>query len=85
MLSCRQVAVLLSQDIDDELGAFRKLKLKCHLLICRFCRRLRGQLLLQKRAAQMAGEEEGPLPPDVEGLILPQASRHRIKSLLREH
>lgn len=84
MLSCKKAAVLLSQDIDGELGAIAALKLRSHLLICRVCRVLRGQLFLQKRAAHLAGEEDGALPPHVEEVALPEVSRQRIKDLLAE-
>ncbi len=84
MLSCKDVAVLLSQDLDGELGSLQALKLRCHLLICRFCRRLRRQLLLQKRAAQKAGTEDIALPPDIAGQSLSETSRQCIKDLLQE-
>lgn len=83
MLSCEEVAVLLSQDLDNDLGTLGKLKLRCHLLICSACRILRGQLFLQKQAAQMAGEEESPILDCMEKHTLTEASRQRIKELMR--
>lgn len=84
MLSCKKAAVLLSQHLDDELGPFGKFKLRCHLLICVTCRILRRQLFLQKQAARMAGEEEGPILNCVEELTLSEASRQRIRDLLHK-
>lgn len=82
MLSCKKAAVLISQDIDDELSAIGKLKLRCHLFICQVCRTLRKQLQLQRLAAKTAAEQEHLIDPAAGRLA--DESRERIKAALRE-
>jgi hypothetical protein len=83
MFSCKKAAVLLSKELDAELGRGGMLKLKCHLLICRACRTLQRQLHLQKHAARMPGEEDAPSSTQNQGTTLPESSRQRIKDLLK--
>lgn len=44
MLMCQDVATLASDYIDDELGTVKRLAVSAHLLMCRHCRSLIGNL-----------------------------------------
>ncbi len=44
MLMCQDVATLASDYIDDELGPVKRLAIGAHLLMCRHCRSLIGNL-----------------------------------------
>ena len=44
MHSCRRVAELLSQRLDEPLGAIDELKLRLHLSLCGNCRNVEKQL-----------------------------------------
>lgn len=44
MHSCRRVAELLSQRLDEPLGAIDELKLRLHLSLCSNCRNVEKQL-----------------------------------------
>lgn len=44
MLMCKDVATLASDYIDDELGTVKRLSIGAHLLMCRHCRSLIGNL-----------------------------------------
>jgi hypothetical protein len=44
MHSCRRVAQLLSQRLDEPLGAIDELKLRLHLKLCGNCRNVEEQL-----------------------------------------
>ncbi|MBS3805384.1 MAG: zf-HC2 domain-containing protein [Oleiphilaceae bacterium] len=57
MLSCRGLAHIASDYIDDELGTVNKLSVRMHLLMCPHCRTFMGNLrasaaLLEKHSAQ---------------------------------
>jgi predicted anti-sigma-YlaC factor YlaD len=42
--SCKQIAMLLSQALDEPLGVMDQLKLKFHLSICGDCRNVEQQM-----------------------------------------
>jgi len=44
MHSCRRVAELLSQSLDEPLGLFDTIRLRMHLAICGNCRHVEEQL-----------------------------------------
>jgi predicted anti-sigma-YlaC factor YlaD len=44
MLSCRGLAAIASDYIDDELGTVKKLSVRMHLLMCPHCRTFIGNL-----------------------------------------
>ena len=50
MLSCKQVARLLSQGLDRELGFSERVRLRVHLAICDGCTNFRDQLALLRAA-----------------------------------
>ena len=51
MHSCRRVAELLSQRLDEPLGAIDELKLRLHLKLCGNCRNVEKQLSGVRAAA----------------------------------
>ena len=46
MLSCKDVTRLLSESMDHSLPVGRRVGVRFHLLICKFCARYERQLLL---------------------------------------
>jgi predicted anti-sigma-YlaC factor YlaD len=50
MKTCKEVAVLLSQDVDGELTAVDKKILQAHLAICDTCRQVLRQLRQMEKA-----------------------------------
>ena len=46
MLTCREVATMLSQDVDGDLSAFDRTTLLAHLAICKTCRQIKRQFQL---------------------------------------
>jgi len=81
MLSCKDVTKLVSESMDRSLPLGKRIGVRLHLLICRFCERYRRQLLLLREAARhlaLAGETPGePLPES----LSPEA-RDRIRRAL---
>ncbi len=82
MLSCRDVAVLLSKDADRELSRGEWLRLKGHLLICSSCRRIKRQLQRLRTATAEYGEDLENAAPNGAGLS--EQARAAIKARLEE-
>ncbi len=83
MLSCKDVTRLISLSMDRSLPLGRRIGVKFHLLICRFCARYERQLLLIRETVRqlVAGEETagGPFPG-----ILSEDARERIRQSLHK-
>src|SRR5690349_10797281 len=77
--SCRQVARLQSDRLDQELGLSQRVGLRFHLLVCSWCRRYGKQLRFLQRAVhehpdEWAAAQSPSLSPE---------ARQRIKRALR--
>ncbi len=48
MHSCKRVAQLLSQSLDEPLGRFDRLRMRIHLSLCGNCRHVEQQMLAMK-------------------------------------
>ena len=61
MLTCKQATHLLSERQDRKLGFGSRLALRLHLLICRGCRVVAGQIDFLRRAMhrRSTGSEPG--------------------------
>ena len=82
MLSCKDVTRLISESMDHSLPLGKRIGVRVHLLICRFCARYERQLLLLRETArQLVATEEGPResPEDT----LPEEAKERIRRSLR--
>lgn len=78
MHSCKRVAELLSQRLDEPLGAIDELKLRLHLSLCGNCHNVEKQLSgvhtaaadlfsgahdLEEETETSPGSPSGPVPP----------------------
>lgn len=52
MISCKDVALELTESLDTTISLPRRIRLRLHLAICKECQRLRGQLILLREAAK---------------------------------
>jgi len=55
-LTCKEVARLVSEGLDQELPAERQALLRAHLAICRGCDSLRERMAFLRRAMRKAAE-----------------------------
>jgi hypothetical protein len=82
MLSCKDVTQLISGSMDRSLPLGKRIGVRIHLVMCRFCARYKRQLLLiRETVRRLASMEETP-----EGLFpgaLPEDARERIRQSLR--
>jgi hypothetical protein len=81
MLSCKDVTQLLSESMDATLPVGKRIGVRLHLLICKFCARYKRQLLLiRETARRLAAIEEAPGLPV--GETLSAEARERIRKTL---
>ncbi len=55
MISCKEVATLLSTDQVASQSIWQRLAVRTHLMVCRHCRRFARQIALMKRGAAALG------------------------------
>lgn len=69
MLSCKEVCYMVSESQDGQLPWRKRLRVRAHLLICKACQRMAGQMTLLRTAARRYGStREEPLPSEQERL-----------------
>lgn len=85
MLNCRDATKLLSESLEKPLPFSRRLGLKMHLLMCRFCSRFEKQIMFMqkvlRRYEKQRLEEDTPSPDSPS--LSPEA-RERMKKALRD-
>jgi len=82
MLSCRDVTRLISESMDRSLPLRKRIGVRVHFLICRFCARYERQLLqIREMARHLASMGEHPGEPY--GETLSAGARERIMKSLQ--
>ena len=79
MKTCKEVATLLSQDIDEELSTLNRVVLQAHLALCGVCRQIHRQLCLLEQALKK--RDEVGVPDTTHGLS--EDANVRLKQALR--
>lgn len=74
MYSCKRVAELISQGLDEPLGLVDQMLLRMHLSLCNNCSNVEQQLLAMRSlsepeapCAARAAEGDRPAPPEAGG------------------
>jgi hypothetical protein len=81
MLSCKDVTRLLSESMDASLPIGKRIGVRLHLFICKFCLRYKRQLLLiRETARRLAAIEDTPGLPTEE--LLSEEVKDRIRKSL---
>ena len=63
MMKCREISRLVASEGATELGLFKRLELRIHLLMCHHCRRYFEQIRgLGRGARELAAQD--PCPPE---------------------
>jgi hypothetical protein len=82
MLSCKDVTKLLSESMDRSLPLGKRVGVRLHLLICKFCARYERQLLLiRETARRLAATVEAP--GESFGGTLSEEARERIRKSIK--
>jgi len=81
MLSCKDVTQLISRSMDTSLPVGKRIGVRIHLLICRFCARYEKQLLvIRETVRRVVAAEELPGGPSAGALS--EDARRRIRQSL---
>jgi hypothetical protein len=82
MLSCKDVTQLISKSMDTSLPIGKRIGMRLHLLMCKFCSRYEQQLLLIRETVRfiVATEEKPGEPP---GETLSEEAKERIRKSLQ--
>jgi hypothetical protein len=82
MLSCKDVTKLVSESMDHTLPLGKRIGVRLHLIICKFCTRYARQLLLiRETARRLAATMEAPGEPFRETLSV--EARERIRESIK--
>ena len=82
MLSCKDVTRLVSESMDRSLPLGKRIGVRLHLLICKFCARYERQLLvIRETARRLATTLEAP--GETFGETLSGEARERIRESIR--
>ena len=81
MLSCKDVTKLVSESMDRSLPLGKRVGVRLHLLICRFCERYRRQILLLRETARHLAHA-GEMPGEPFSETLSPEARERIRRSL---
>ncbi len=82
MLSCKDVTKLLSESMDASLPIGKRIGVRLHLLICKFCLRYERQLLLIRETARRLAAIEDSYG-SAAGDLLSEEAKERIRKSLR--
>jgi len=83
MLTCKDVTRLISESMDRSLPLRKRIGMRVHLLICKFCARYERQLLqIRDLVRQLVAAEESPGDPY--GETLSEEARERIGKSLQQ-
>jgi hypothetical protein len=78
MLSCKDVTQLISESMDTSLPVGKRIWVRIHLLMCKFCARYERQLLLiRETVRRLVGTE------DRTGESLSEEAKERIRNSLK--
>lgn len=83
MLTCKETTYLISQSFDRELSFGERLRIKMHLLMCRFCSRFNKQLRLIRALTNSIAQKEqtGPLAGLSDETLSLEARNRIIKAI----
>lgn len=80
---CNEIVKLVSEEMDHPLPLLRRLSIRLHFLICKWCERYRQQLIFIRSAMRQHPDKlEGQDQP-TPSTLSPEA-RERIKRILRQ-
>jgi hypothetical protein len=82
MFSCKEVSQLLSESMDRSLPIYQRMLMRLHLLMCKYCARLKEHfeaLKIASRQEELYGNELD------ESRVLSHDGKERLKKFLKNH
>jgi hypothetical protein len=81
LLNCKEISHLVSQSMDTKLPLQKRLGIKFHLLICRYCDRYAKQLLIMRNTIHAFSDvNDGPPLKTMSG-----ERKERLKEMMRHN
>lgn len=83
MLNCREISRLVSEEVDRDLPLMRRMSIRLHLMMCKFCRRYFAQIRFMRGVLKLAGDEmkDGA---ETTSIKLPDSAKERIRQSMGE-
>lgn len=66
-LTCKDVARILSDGLDQEMTAAERARVRVHMVICEACRNVEQQFDLLRRLVRKSGPSDGGDDPPADG------------------
>jgi len=82
MFNCQEVSRMVSASLDRRLPLYQRAAVRMHLAMCRYCSRLRRQLLMLKEAAR---QDDAAVTKSEDQCTLSPEARQRIKENICGH
>ncbi len=82
MPNCRETSRLVSESMDRKLPLFKRLVLRLHLRMCKYCHRFERQLLMMRQISRHINQHIERLDTSIS---LPDEARERIRIAIRAH
>lgn len=80
--SCRETSRLVSESMDRRLPLFKRLLVRIHLRMCKYCHRFEQQLLHIRALSRHFNNHTEPIDPSI---ALTDEARERIRKTVRTH
>ena len=81
MFNCQEVSKKVSQSMDTSLPVHHRILISMHLLMCKYCHRLKKQLVMLKKAIQLEKPSEGDTASSA---TLSDAARERMNRAIEK-
>lgn len=83
MLTCKEVTKLVSKSLDQDLPLGKRIAVRIHLMMCKYCARFKKQMMFLHRMAKELSEKAEYEYPDMPPLS--DDARRRIKDRLSQN
>lgn len=83
LLECRDVSKLITRSVDEPPSLVERLRVRWHLLTCRFCRRFEKQIFWLHGIFRSSSDPDSPINGDER--CLSDEARERIKEALKRN
>ena len=80
MFNCKEVSLKVSESLDRKLPLHKRMMIRIHMMMCRYCARFHQQMILIRQIARYAKPLESTTEESVK---LSEDARARLKQTLK--
>ena len=80
MFNCKEVSLKVSESLDRKLPLHKRIMIRIHMMMCRYCARFQQQMILIRQIARYAKPLESTTEESVK---LSEDARARLKQTLK--